>query len=216
MTYVVVPDIHGNVHNLRHALNYINALNAKAIFLGDYVDKQPFTNELEETLDILFSLVDQGHIMLRGNHDNFLAKDIMQGGALSKNLDDDISSYFTSFIQLSPKYKEKFLEFNSKLVQHVTLNESKQFIFTHAACRNLEDEKEVRGQKGLSKEPIEDQIKYFKSVGDGVIRVFGHLDYEQPTYYLNCNGFYGLDSQKYFNLGIISGGIVEVETIYKY
>ena len=75
--YIVIADIHGDINQLNNALNkadnyidiYLPSYEKQYIFLGDYIDRQPYANDV---LLLLKNYAECGAILLMGNHDYFL------------------------------------------------------------------------------------------------------------------------------------------------
>lgn len=67
--FIIVGDIHGSLHDLLRILNYIEKVNYKVIFLGDYVDRGEFSLECITILFALKATSPDRYFLLRGNHE---------------------------------------------------------------------------------------------------------------------------------------------------
>ena len=73
----VIADIHGCLHSLKELLNTIGLSKADEIyFLGDYVDRGPYSKEV---IDFLMNLKNSGYQvrMLCGNHEHMMLEEII-------------------------------------------------------------------------------------------------------------------------------------------
>lgn len=64
-----IGDVHGMYHTLLDLIDKIKSSDANPtfIFVGDYIDRGPFSKEV---VDLIISLVAEGHHAIRGNHDD--------------------------------------------------------------------------------------------------------------------------------------------------
>ena len=66
---VVVGDLHGNIADLLRILHFQTGSNRKFLFLGDYVDRGPFSIEVITLLLALSLKYPDEYFLIRGNHE---------------------------------------------------------------------------------------------------------------------------------------------------
>ena len=72
MRNIAIGDIHGSAVALHTLLETLNIADDRLIFLGDYIDRGPHSQQVLSTL--LELSANQNHIFLRGNHDEWLLR----------------------------------------------------------------------------------------------------------------------------------------------
>jgi serine/threonine protein phosphatase 1 len=72
MRNIAIGDIHGSAVALHTLLETLNVADDRLIFLGDYIDRGPQSQQVLATL--LELSANQNHIFLRGNHDEWLLR----------------------------------------------------------------------------------------------------------------------------------------------
>lgn len=72
MRNIAIGDIHGSVTALRTLLASLDLVNDRLIFLGDYIDRGPNSQQVIATL--LELSANENHVFLRGNHDEWLIR----------------------------------------------------------------------------------------------------------------------------------------------
>ena len=72
---IIIPDLHGHRSLLERLINYLQREGLlddhRLAFLGDYVDRGP---DSRGTIELVCSLVAEGHVAIAGNHDLVLSK----------------------------------------------------------------------------------------------------------------------------------------------
>jgi predicted phosphodiesterase len=102
-SYVIVGDIHGNLDALIRLFNEFGYPDSRRfIFLGDYVDRGPKSNEVIILLYALKVLFPHNLILLRGNHESGLMTDVygFRQECLLRFLPRVYSSFVDSFLKL--------------------------------------------------------------------------------------------------------------------
>ncbi|WP_162297895.1 metallophosphoesterase family protein [Halalkalibacillus sediminis] len=81
---IFISDIHGHLDPFKKLLDQIQYDSSKdqLILVGDYVDRGA---QSKETIDFVMSLVEEGAIALKGNHDDWFAKWVRDPFAVSTN-----------------------------------------------------------------------------------------------------------------------------------
>jgi serine/threonine protein phosphatase 1 len=137
---LVFGDIHGCYLAADAAVKLAKKEKAKAIFLGDYVDRGP---DSIKTLEILIEAKRKNPewIFLRGNHDQMLLDLIM--GIQEPNIEFDVYAGRTSNIETSRVFEKwKYLSASRKneitkfLENTIFFHETNDWIFVHAPLKN--------------------------------------------------------------------------------
>ena len=178
-TIIAFGDIHGCYEAARSAVQLAEELNARAVFLGDYVDRGP------SAVKTLRSLIraKENHpdwLFLRGNHDQMLL-DLIVGTAnpsdigAALNLEFDFGQAARSFQEWKGLNAYGKKEIHDFLNQTILYHETTDFIFCHAALRDTSEE--------MKKKPKEELIwNYsYEPVWTGKRFVHGHLPVKQVT-----------------------------------
>ncbi len=79
MATIAIGDIHGNLHTLNDLLKQLRleiAAGDTVVFLGDYIDRGPFS---KECIDCILEFRDRGHaivVTLLGNHEDWMLRSL--------------------------------------------------------------------------------------------------------------------------------------------
>jgi len=175
---IAFGDIHGCFQAATTAVRLAKEFNAKAIFLGDYVDRGP---SAIQTLRILIEAKqnDPDWIFLRGNHDQMLL-DLINGVAKTSDIGAVLGMNY-DYNQAAKSFEE--WENTNVVEQRVILDflndtkfyyETEQLIFCHAVLNdtgnNIQEKTEEELIWNYTYEPIW-QGKHF---------VHGHLPVKKP------------------------------------
>ncbi|MFA5667754.1 MAG: metallophosphoesterase family protein [Balneolaceae bacterium] len=189
-SYIAIGDIHGCAKTLKLLLTQLSTefgTSVEYVFLGDYVDRGPESNNVIEQC-IEFSET-HNCTFIRGNHDLVMLKALGKGGSKTDMLywlgmggSETMASYQSGV----PKAHIEFLE------STVTFYDTEEFFFVHASAPisvSLKKGKQIRdaesaylwGRDHIGKE----NLPWEKTV------VFGHTPFKAP---LITNQMIGLDT----------------------
>lgn len=207
---IAFGDIHGHYKAALRAVQLAEENQAKAIFLGDYVDRGP---SALETLRILIT-AKQNHpewVFLRGNHDQMLL-DLITGQASIADIGQVLGSNF-DYAQTAKSYEEWQQTNNEeKSVIYDFLNnleyyyETKKYIFCHSVLNQLEGNMYEK-----SKELLIWNYNY-ELKWRGKIFVHGHLPVTNPSFFyqgININTKCGYG-------GYLTGLIVDITNDFEF
>jgi predicted kinase len=218
----IVGDVHGCIHTLIKALNYIyqanltldnyiierteESLQKGIILCGDFIDKGNYSKEVLKLIKANRDLI----TVVIGNHENFILKGFQTPEIVSKTPRDIIETYFTCLDQ----YKDD-LEFLDLLIE-VTSNGSvfvktPDFICTHSPCEQKYLEKldpyakkkqrNWKEPRSVIKEELETSLEFLKREASNTrpLHFFGHITTAKGFKYKNK---VGIDSGVYCNSGL--------------
>jgi serine/threonine protein phosphatase 1 len=201
---IVFGDIHGCYKAAESAVQLTKKENAKAVFLGDYIDRGPDSIKTLETL-IEAKKQNPGWIFLRGNHDQMLLDLIT--GAQVMNSEFDVIAGRTSNTEATKvflKWKElpelrkneiiKFLE--STMFYH----ETEHWIFVHAPLKDTNTQ--------LANKPKEELIWNYElnPIWEGKQFMHGHAIVDTPK---KANNGYNINTGCGFG-GRLTGLLIKV------
>jgi len=183
--FSVICDIHQRIH-LVDKLH----LEGKQVFLGDYFDvKKGISNvvqsntieSVENTLTFLEGLIDNEHILLKGNHENYIYYRI-KGGKPA-----EIEALFFNSVPLfldNPDLADRFLSVYEVMMDY-TIIKSKGVTYqlTHAPCHRKYRCKPNRKENFKFKYQDEDLHEQLRFLCDNapVITVNGHISHDGAT-----------------------------------
>jgi serine/threonine protein phosphatase 1 len=176
---IVFGDIHGCYKAADAAVQLAKIENAKAVFLGDYIDRGP---DSIKTLEILIEAKrdNPDWIFLRGNHDQMLLDLIM--GAQEMNSEFDViagrtsnteaTKVFLKWKELPELRKNEIIQF---LESTIFYHETENWIFVHAPLKDT--------NTPLAKKPKEELIWNYElnPIWEGKQFMHGHAIVDRPT-----------------------------------
>ncbi|WP_160847226.1 metallophosphoesterase family protein [Pontibacillus yanchengensis] len=173
MRYLVVSDIHGELHKLEEVLQEasFDPSEDQLILLGDYIDRGPYSRDVVAKVKELVE--EHGAIAIKGNHDDLFIRSKYDGEAMKLWEMNGASSTLKSYNSVSEEMKEhrEWLENHLRLYY-----ETDQYIFVHAG---LEPNVPLERQE-------EDTMlwtRHTETVGLGKTVVHGHTPVQHIAYY---------------------------------
>ena len=192
--FTVISDIHGCYDEFIELLTLNgftvedhkiteNKNNKTLVIGGDYIDKGP---KIEDCIEFLYKNEDV--IVIIGNHENRLYKELTQG------LEHIDAPWFDSFDRLNDESKQKFIKVFERSIPFVANDWA---IVTHAPCHDSMlckiDKRSAEGQRYFAKSKDPDvtiydelnQIHFFDSDLYPNLHIFGHIPTSTPGRIIN-------------------------------
>jgi calcineurin-like phosphoesterase family protein len=194
----IIGDVHEHVEALEQLLNKIPK-NTKLMFVGDLFDKG---NQTEKMLIMAERLVKEGVIIVRGNHESFVARRLKKEISAIANENELFPSL--QVFKNDEKLAQRFLEVYEKTLPFVCVHTSaKKIYITHAPCYNRYlgklDEKSQKNQRNFyfssrNKEAMIKDLKFIEKEADvnHPLHIFGHVANNMKN--IVCKNKYWLDT----------------------
>lgn len=194
----IIGDVHEHVEALEKLLNKIPK-NTKLMFVGDLFDKG---NQTEKMLIMAERLVKEGVIIVRGNHESFVARRLKKEISAIANENELFPSL--QVFKNDEKLAQRFLEVYEKTLPFVCVHTSaKKVYITHAPCYNRYlgklDEKSQKNQRNFyfssrNKEAMIKDLKFIEKEADvnHPLHIFGHVANNMKN--IVCKNKYWLDT----------------------
>lgn len=127
----IIGDVHESVDALKELVSKVPE-NAQLVFLGDLFDKGQDTANM---LNYLEELVEQGAIVVVGNHESFVARRLLKKIEAISNEGELFSSL--KVFQDNPELAQRFLRLYEQMLPFAVFkNYGKTIYVTHAPCYN--------------------------------------------------------------------------------
>lgn len=201
---ITFGDIHGCYQAAEAAVQLARNENAKAVFLGDYIDRGP---DSIKTLEILIEAKKQNPewIFLRGNHDQMLL-DLIKGVQevnsefdviAGRTSNHETTKVFLKWKTLPELRGNEILNFLESLIYYYEAND---WIFVHAPLKE--------NNVPLANKPIEELIWNYdvNPVWQGKQFMHGHAIVDKPT---KTNNGYNINTACGFG-GRLTGVLIKV------
>ena len=193
-SFNVIGDIHQRCQEIEKLRNKLQSLggvsissSVKEVYLGDYFDTKGEVNSrerVEETLSLLEKLKEEGQVLLKGNHENYIAYRL-KGGKESEREKE----YFNSVPIFLGEEDLRFRFFNiyNYLMDYALINsKGVRYYITHAPC--LRKYRCKPGRKENFKfsydqeeqESLYQQLKFLEDNSRGVT-INGHIRHNGDT-----------------------------------
>jgi serine/threonine protein phosphatase 1 len=169
---IAFGDIHGVLLATKAAITLAEELGAKAIFLGDYVDRGKESMEVIELL-IEAKAKHPDWIFLMGNHD-FMLLNLINGISDPEGYDEKTKNdSFEKWNQLEPLRKDRIVEFIANLTYFY---ETPNYLFLHAVLKDSQI-------PIASKEPLDLIWNYdHEPIWEGKTFIHGHYPVDEAQY----------------------------------
>jgi len=192
---IAFGDIHGVIEATKRAILLSEELDAKAIFLGDYVDRG---KESIEVLQTLIKAKDKhpDWVFLMGNHDQMLL-DLINGKENPGGYDERTKKEsYSQWLELENKKQEEIKLFLEELLYYY---ETDDLVFVHAILRDTEQTME-------EKHPNELIWNYeYAPVWQGKPFIHGHYPVDNILY--KCMGL-NINTSSGYGWGYLTGCLI--------
>ena len=208
----IIGDIHEHVYALK-ALHVRLPENAQIILVGDILDKGKQTKEV---IDYVAEMVANGAIMVRGNHEAFVARRLRGEIEEISNEDELFSSY--CILKNDPLLAEKFLKLYDESLPFVCIKTHGKTVYvTHAPCYNKSlgklDEKSQKFQRNFyfasrDNDSMVDELSFIfeQAKVSHPYHVFGHVAHSMKQVEIK--------NKVWLDTGAVYGGKLSAFIIY--